>query len=197
MITGSASGIGRAIAHTFVLEGCNRLVLADLNEEGLKTVSKELKALDSEVETCLVKCDVSIEEDVQRMIDEGVIAFGSIHYAVNNAGISSKPRVRTHELEVESYDRVQMVNQRGVWLCERAELRQMLKQAPVLTTRHAEIQKSLVSLEANRITFRTGTGPQRGSIVNISSIFGRVAHPSVGAVSNNKLYFLMITHTTP
>lgn len=140
---------------------------------------------------------MSIEEDVQRMIDEGVKAFGSIHYAVNNAGISSKPRVRTHELEVESYDRVQMVNQRGVWLCERAELRQMLKQAPVLTTRYAEIQKSLVSLEANRITFRTGTGPQRGSIVNISSIFGRVAHPSVGAVSNNKLYFLMITHTTP
>ncbi|KFY89957.1 hypothetical protein V498_06229 [Pseudogymnoascus sp. VKM F-4517 (FW-2822)] len=176
LITGSASGIGRAIAHTFVLEGCNRLVLADLNEEGLKTVSKELKALDSEVETCLVKCDVSIEEDVQRMIDEGVKAFGSIHYAVNNAGISSKPRVRTHELEVESYDRVQMVNQRGVWLCERAELRQMLKQAPVLTT-------------------RTGTGPQRGSIVNISSIFGRVAHPSVGAYAASKAAVLGITRT--
>ncbi len=74
------------------------------------------------------------------MINEGVKAFGSIHYAVNNAGISNKPRVRTHELEVEAYDRVQMVNQRGVWLCERAELRQMLRQEPVLTTRYVGIR---------------------------------------------------------
>lgn len=134
-MTGAASGIGRAVAHTFVLEGCTRLILADLNGEGLETVSKELKKLDTEVQTCLVTCDISIEADVQRMVDEGVAAFGAIHYAVNNAGISSKPRVRTHELEVESYDRVQNVNQRGLWLCERAELRQMLKQEPELRSR--------------------------------------------------------------
>lgn len=134
-MTGSASGIGRAIAHTFVLEGVTRLVLVDLNEDGLTVVSDELKKLNSEVQTCIVKCDVSDEDDVQRMLDEGVKQFGAIHYAVNNAGVSNKPRLRTHELEVEAYDRVQNINQRGVWLCERAEIRQMLKQDRVLTSR--------------------------------------------------------------
>jgi NAD(P)-dependent dehydrogenase (short-subunit alcohol dehydrogenase family) len=136
LITGAASGIGRSIAHTFVLEGCTRLILADLNIEGLETVAKELKDLDSEVRTFVIKCDVSSEEEVQRMVDEGVKQFGAIHYAVNNAGISNPKRVRTHELEVESYDRVQNVNQRGVWLCERAEIRQMLKQKLVLKSRY-------------------------------------------------------------
>lgn len=101
----------------------------------MKVVSNELEGLDASVRTCRIVCDVSSEEQVDRMVQEAVAAFGSIHYAVNNAGISSKPRVRTHELEVESYDRVQNVNQRGVWLCERAELRQMLKQEPELQSR--------------------------------------------------------------
>jgi NAD(P)-dependent dehydrogenase (short-subunit alcohol dehydrogenase family) len=136
LITGSASGIGRAIAHTFVLEGCTRLILADINEEGLKKVAEELIELDDQVQTCVVKCDVSLEDDVERMVDEGVKAFGAIHYAVNNAGISNQPRVRTHELDVEAYDRVHNVNQRGVWFCERAEIRQMLKQEAVLVSRY-------------------------------------------------------------
>lgn len=135
-MTGAASGIGRAVAHTFVAEGCTRLALADVNKDGLDIVGKELKELSSEVETCLIVCDVSQEDQVQAMVDEAVKAFGAVHYAVNNAGISSKPRVRTHELEVESYDRVHSVNQRGVWLCERAELRQMLKQEPELRGRY-------------------------------------------------------------
>lgn len=135
LITGAASGIGRAVAHTFVAEGCTRLALADLNREGLEVVGKELKDLSSDVETCFITCDVSQEDQVKSMVAETVKAFGAVHYAVNNAGISSKPRVRTHELEVESYDRVHGVNQRGVWLCEREELRQMLKQEPQLRAR--------------------------------------------------------------
>lgn len=170
------------MAHTFVAEGCTRLILADVNGEGLQTVAKELEELDDSVQTCLVTCDISQEDQVQKMVDDGVAKFGAIHYAVNNAGISSKPRVRTHELEVESYDRVQNVNQRGLWLCERAELRQMLKQEPELRTRLVlSIRKT-----APRLTERcdrAGTNPQRGSIVNISSIFGRVSHENVGAVS--------------
>lgn len=137
LVTGAASGIGRAVAHTFVAEGCTRLALADVNKDGLDIVGKELKELNSDVETCLIVCDVSQEDQVQAMINETVKAFGAVHYAVNNAGISSKPRVRTHELEVESYDKVHSVNQRGVWLCERAELRQMLTQEPVLRGRYS------------------------------------------------------------
>ncbi|OAX82194.1 hypothetical protein ACJ72_03463 [Emergomyces africanus] len=176
LITGAAAGIGRAVAHTFVAEGCTRLILADRNSEGLQAVSQELENLGSDIQTCIVTCDISIEADVQRMIDEGVRAFGAIHYAVNNAGVSSKPRVRTHELEVQSYDDVQNVNQRGLWLCERAALRQMLKQGLDLQS-------------------RAGAPAQRGSIVNISSIFGRVSHENVGAYAASKAAVLGISRT--
>ncbi|KAI1622810.1 hypothetical protein EDD37DRAFT_633006 [Exophiala viscosa] len=176
LITGAASGIGRATAHTFVKEGCTRLVVADINLDGLKALAEELKSLDDSVQTCLVGCDVSIEADVERMVDSGVKAFGAIHYAVNNAGVSGKPRLRTHELEVESYDRVQNIDLRGVWLCERAELRQFLKQEFTLKP-------------------RSGTPAQRGAIVNISSIFGRVSHPLVGGYAAAKAGVLGISRT--
>lgn len=116
------------MAQVFVLEGCTRLVLSDLNGDGLSAVAEELEKLDSAVQTCLVTCDVSNELDVERMVTEGVKTFGAIHYCVNNAGIPSSPKLRTHELEIGSFDRVQAINLRGVWICQRAELRQMLKQ---------------------------------------------------------------------
>ena len=127
------------------------MILSDINESGLKTVSDELKALDSDVQTCLVTADVSSEEDVDRMVAEGVKAFGAIHYAVNNAGVSGKPRLRTDELEVESYDLVMNINLRGVWLCERAELRQILKQEPELKMRCAIIVTEISKLSADSL----------------------------------------------
>jgi NAD(P)-dependent dehydrogenase (short-subunit alcohol dehydrogenase family) len=87
------------------------------------------------VKVLTLKCDTSSEADVEAMVDAGVKEFGAIHYAVNNAGVTSNPRVRTHELSVEAYDRVQNVNLRGVWLCERAELKQMMKQGKDLKMR--------------------------------------------------------------
>jgi NAD(P)-dependent dehydrogenase (short-subunit alcohol dehydrogenase family) len=55
---------------------------------------------------------------------------------VNNAGITSNPRVRSHELPIESWDRVVSVNLRGTWLCQRAILGQMMKQQRELETRY-------------------------------------------------------------
>lgn len=136
LITGSASGIGRAVAHAFVNEGCTRLILADIDEKGLAVVAKELAEFNPSVRTCSLVCDTSSETDVQRMVDEGVNQFGAIHYAVNNAGVSNKPRAPIHELELSAFDRVQNINLRGVWLCERAEIRQMLKQDTDLTIRY-------------------------------------------------------------
>lgn len=164
LITGAASGIGRACANTFVKEGCTRLVLCDLDEGGLQTVADELKELDSSVETVLVKVNVTSDTEVENMVEQGVKRFGAIHYAVNSAGITSNPRARTHEMPIASWDQVQEVNLRGVWLCERAELKQMISQEPDLV-------------------MRTGAPPQRGAIVNISSLFGLITHPTVGAVS--------------
>ncbi|EXJ67848.1 uncharacterized protein A1O5_09194 [Cladophialophora psammophila CBS 110553] len=176
LVTGAAAGIGHACAKVFIEEGVTRLILSDINYEALVESVKELKSLNPAVETCLVKCDTSSEEQVENMVAEGVKKFGAIHYCVNNAGVTSRVRTKTHLLETEEWDRVQEVNLRGVWLCQRAELRQMMKQ------------------EAD-LPMRTGAPPQRGAIVNISSLFGLISHPTVGAYSAAKTGVLGITRT--
>ncbi|KAI9656177.1 MAG: hypothetical protein M1821_004839 [Bathelium mastoideum] len=176
LITGAASGIGRATALAFAGEGCKRLVLADINISGLDSLSSELKSSNSSVQVVCVSTDTSKEADVQRMVDEGVKSFGSIHYCVNCAGVTSKPRKRSHELSLEAWDRVQMINLRGVWLCQKAEIQQLLKQ------------------EAN-LKMMTGAPSQRGSIVNISSVLGRVAHATNGSYAAAKAGVLGVSRT--
>ncbi|KAL3465082.1 short chain dehydrogenase/ reductase [Aspergillus heterothallicus] len=167
LITGAASGIGRATAFTFVKEGCTRFALGDLNEEGLQSTSAELKAMNPAVQVFTAVVDISSEVQINEFIQGAVATFGGIHYAVNNAGITSNPRVRSHELPVDAWDQVVNVNLRGTWLCQRAILGQMMKQKRELGT-------------------RTGSGPQRGAIVNISSIFGIRSFTSVGAANDSQ-----------
>jgi NAD(P)-dependent dehydrogenase (short-subunit alcohol dehydrogenase family) len=111
------------------------LILGDLDYAGLETVVQELQTQNAAVRTVIFAVDVSSEEQVESFIEAGVKEFGAIHYAVNNAGITSNPRVRTHELPTEAWDRVLDVNLRGAWLCERAELRQMMRQGVELESR--------------------------------------------------------------
>ncbi|KAJ9611626.1 hypothetical protein H2200_004810 [Cladophialophora chaetospira] len=179
LVTGAASGIGRACANVLVQEGCTRLVLSDLTRKGLDQISNELKDIDSTVETLLFIGDMSKEADVNQMVEDGVSRFGAIHYCINSAGVTSKPRLRTHELETEAFDRVININLRGLWLCERAQIRQFLKQPATLKTRnHPEAIPT-----------------QRGAIVNISSIFGITAHATAGAYPASKAGVLGLTRT--
>ncbi|KAI9695232.1 MAG: hypothetical protein M1820_008804 [Bogoriella megaspora] len=128
LVTGAASGIGKATAFGLAEEGCARLVLADINSSGVELVSSELKSLYPSAQVLCIQVDTSKQTDVQRMVDEAVKTFGAVHYAVNCAGITSNPRVVTHELPVEAWDRVLDVNLRGVWLCQKAVITQMLRQ---------------------------------------------------------------------
>jgi hypothetical protein len=71
------------------------------------------------------------------MVDEGVKAFGAIHYCVNNAGVTSTPRARSHELPVAGVGSgAGDQTSRGVWLCQRAEITQMLKQEADLVMKY-------------------------------------------------------------
>jgi NAD(P)-dependent dehydrogenase (short-subunit alcohol dehydrogenase family) len=74
--------------------------------------------------------DLSSEEQVEGAIQKTVAAFGRLDYAVNNAAIASPFKV-THESTTADFDKVLGINLRGTWFCERAELRQMLKQEPL------------------------------------------------------------------
>jgi NAD(P)-dependent dehydrogenase (short-subunit alcohol dehydrogenase family) len=100
-----------------------------LTSPALETAEAELKKAnaDAEIQTVLVKTYTPVESEVQRMVDGGVKTFGAAHYCVNNAGVTSTPRAWSRELPVAAWDRVQGINLRGVRLCQRAEITQILK----------------------------------------------------------------------
>jgi NAD(P)-dependent dehydrogenase (short-subunit alcohol dehydrogenase family) len=112
-----------------------RLILADLNDEGLEETAEQLTAMGDGIIVQAVKTDTSNQESIQNMVDQGVARFGAIHYCVNCAGISTPVRTRSTDLDVECWDRVVNINLRGVWLCMRSQIEQMLKQPADLTMR--------------------------------------------------------------
>lgn len=87
IITGSGSGIGKAIALTYGKEGA-KVVVADFNEQGMNETVEELKALGAEA--IGVRVNVTAEEDIVKMVEQTVEAFGTVDILVNNAGVSDQ-----------------------------------------------------------------------------------------------------------
>lgn len=112
LITGSATGLGRALAIKLAGQGY-KLSLVDFNEEA----GKETLALVKEqgAEAIFIKADVSKEEDVKNYVDETVRVFGTIDYFANNAGMMVPMRL-VHEYETNEFDRVMGVNLKGAFL---------------------------------------------------------------------------------
>lgn len=121
--------------------------------------------------------DISIEEDVQRMIEDCVKAFGRVDYALNVAGVVPSRTPHT-EVDVSTYDRVVGVNEYGVsftdlpgidtnkaktWLCQRAQIKQMMRQDPL-----------------------PGYSNIRGSITSVSSLAGLNASSGMSTYSASK-----------
>jgi NAD(P)-dependent dehydrogenase (short-subunit alcohol dehydrogenase family) len=93
VVTGAASGIGRAMSERFVAEGMS-VVMADIDDERLTAVAEELTAAGGTVRA--VHCDVSDPDQVAALRDEAVEAFGTVHLLCNNAGVgSATPNHRT------------------------------------------------------------------------------------------------------
>ena len=130
LVTGAASGIGRVTARLFAREGAKVIVTTDVNIEG----AEETISLIHEAggEAFFVKCDVSKEKDVEAMVAKAVEAYGSLDYAFNNAGIGPDgiriPVVSVVDCPVDIWDRTMDVNLKGVFLCMKYEMKQMLKQ---------------------------------------------------------------------
>ncbi len=110
IVTGAASGIGRASAMAFAREGA-KVVAVDLNEQGQQTVA----AIDAEgYEAFFAKVDVAKEADIRRMIDGTISRWGRIDILFNNAGVVMvKPLEETTEAE---WDRVMAINVKGAFL---------------------------------------------------------------------------------
>jgi NAD(P)-dependent dehydrogenase (short-subunit alcohol dehydrogenase family) len=86
VVTGAASGIGRALAHSFAGEGM-RVVIADIDVEQLQASKQELLNVGAQV--LAVKTDVSKSDDVDTLARETLAAFGGIHVVCNNAGVGT------------------------------------------------------------------------------------------------------------
>lgn len=124
LITGGASGIGRATALLFAKEGA-KVVVSDIDVSGGERTVRDIVANGSEA--LFIKADVSQEADVDRLVSATVERFGRLDCAFNNAGIEGSTAT-TANCSNETWTRTLAVNLTGVWMCMRAEIRQMLRQ---------------------------------------------------------------------
>jgi len=123
LVTGGASGIGRATAVAMAAAGAH-VAVADLTADtGLEVVA-EVNALGREA--LFQPTDVSSAESVDALIDAVIARWGRLDCAFNNAGIADEGKFTIDATE-ENWDRVNGVNLKGVWLCLRREIREMLK----------------------------------------------------------------------
>ncbi len=125
LVTGGSAGIGRATALAFAREGA-RVVIADVNIEGGKETVDEI--LGKSGDATFVPTDVSNEGDVANLIKETLETYGRLDCAFNNAGIIGTAAARSHEYPEDVWDRIIGVNLKGVWLCMKNEIPQMLEQ---------------------------------------------------------------------
>jgi len=124
VVTGAASGIGRAMAERFAAEGM-KVVLADIEEEALAKAESEMNAEGATV--IAVRTDVSRAADVEALAQKTIDAFGAVHVVCNNAGVCPA-KGATWELTEADWRWVLGVNLWGVIHGVRAFVPIMLKQ---------------------------------------------------------------------
>lgn len=120
LVTGAASGIGRAVALAFAAAGA-QVVVSDA-VDATDTMAA-LTAMDAEAD--FVRCDVTRQGDVDALLARVVARYGRLDCACNNAGIEGVLRP-TADYPDDVFERVIQVNLIGVWRCMRAEIRAML-----------------------------------------------------------------------
>ena len=124
LVTGGGGGIGRASALTFAKAGA-KIVVADLDVESGEQTSRLI--IDAGGESLFVKVDVTRATEVEMLVRRTVEHYGQLDYAYNNAGIL-ETLARTADCSEEEWDHTINVNLKGVWLCMKYEIPQMLAQ---------------------------------------------------------------------
>jgi 3-oxoacyl-[acyl-carrier protein] reductase len=109
IVTGAASGFGKAIAEVYVKEGA-RVVVADINGQGARDVAQALGA-----NAMHVACDVTRRAEVDGMVREVVARHGGLDIMVNNAGVTHRRQPMLEVSEAE-FDRIYAVNVKAIYL---------------------------------------------------------------------------------
>ena len=124
IVTGSDSGIGRAIVLELARQGASVTINYHKNADAADAVQKEI--VDTGGQAQIVQADVSRVADIQRLIDETVAAFGRLDILVNNAGMET--RTSTLETTEHQFDLVIAIDLKSAFFGVQAAARQMIKQ---------------------------------------------------------------------
>src|SRR5690625_590329 len=160
LVTGAAGGIGAMTARKLGQLGA-QVIVNDLTVAGAEVAAQIEQAGGKAL---FIQADAANADDVQCLVDTIVEEFGRLDAAVNNAGVDHA-HLPLHEISEEIFDRTIAINLKGVWLCMRSEIAQMLKQ---------------------------GDG---GAIVNTASVAGLVGAGMFGAYAASKHGVLGLTKT--
>jgi len=155
LITGSASGIGKATAQLFAREGA-RLVLADIDAEDLARTGEELKSGGASVETVIT--DVADSSQVQAMLALTLKAYGRLDVLVNNAGYGIAATAEA--TDEEAWDRLMAVNVKGVFLGSKYAVPIMREQGGGVIVNTASVTS--VMAIANRAAYVASKGAVAG-----------------------------------
>ncbi|KAL3419864.1 short-chain dehydrogenase reductase sdr [Phlyctema vagabunda] len=152
-ITGAASGIGKATAFAFAKHGIQALYLTDRDSVALAETTASLQSEYPQLKIAQRQLDVCDEAGIEESVADAVANFKRLDVAVNVAGIGGGGK-ETVETETSDWMKVIDVNLHGVWRCQRAQLRWMIKQEDL------------------------GTRVGRGNIINVASMYGLVGAPA-------------------
>lgn len=124
IVTGGASGIGKAVCELFVKHGA-KVAIADMQEEAGKELATKLNA--QHEAAIFIKTDVSDSESCRKMVEITVDHFGQLDIGVNNAGVSDG-ETATGDKDVDQWNKIIDINLNGVFYCMRFQIPEILKQ---------------------------------------------------------------------
>ena len=161
IVTGGSSGIGEAVARTFASAGA-RLVVAARGAERGEAVAHRIRSEGGDA--VFIQADMGRSADIEALVVRSVDRYGRIDVCCNNAASDEGAGRFTADFEEETFDRTVAVNLKGVWLCMKHQIRQMLTQTP-----------------------------GGGAIVNVSSVNGLGGAPGGSLYSATKAGVLALT----
>jgi NAD(P)-dependent dehydrogenase (short-subunit alcohol dehydrogenase family) len=125
LVTGGATGIGKACAIALAREGA-RVIISGRRENLGEETAAEIRAAGGDAR--FIRADVGRRADVESLITQTVAAHGRLDFAVNNAGIEGPAFVPIADYPEEAWDEVLNTNLKGLWLCMKYEIPHLLKQ---------------------------------------------------------------------